>query len=182
MRLQLVHHTGSHHQSVGRTDYRAVTLDEEGNDIVPGETAATNKRRGKVKVHDTMVAVTNGPAAVRPGGVGGWGYTYDANKLEYLTEASLGHGSQSREGKRLEDDMNRRTVAAAITVKDGSRKVEDDTRINMRPCYPTMRAMANPAFNLMQSLRNSDIALGPNVLTNNFSFDGTQLKHFHMMG
>ena len=29
---------------------------------------------------------------------------------------------------------------------------------------------------------NSQIALGPNVLTNNLSFDGTQLDHFHMMG
>jgi len=164
-------------------------MDAEGHDLVGAEPAAQapgpelprKRKRKKVKCHEMLVSVFGGAAKARDGG--GWEYTYDALKLMYLTNAALGHGSSAKEGQRLEADMDRRTVAAAMVCNSSSQhRVDSDTRTHMRPCYRTMKTRADPAFDLIQSEVNSQIALGPDVLTNNLSFDGTQLDHFHMMG
>ncbi len=169
--------------SESHEDYSTVPMDTEGNDCVSAETAAPAKKpsRGKVICHEWLVSIFKGSAQV--GETGGWRYSYNALMLQYLVEACLGHGSSAKEAKRLETDMERRQVAAGLAFDGkGTRPIDSNTRTHMRPSYRIMAKKAYQAFDFIQSLANSEVALGPNVLSVNFSFDGTQLRQFHMMG
>ena len=183
MSLRLVPKRNGSTESNEREEYSTVLMDTEGNDCVSDETAAPAKQpsRGKVICHEWLVSIFKGSAQV--GETGGWRYTCNALMLQYLVEASLGHGSSAKEAKRLETDMVRRQVAAGLAFDGkGTRHIDSNTRTHMRPSYRVMAKKAYPAFDFIQSLANSEVALGPNVLSINFSFDGTQLLQFHMMG
>ena len=183
MSLRLVPKRNGSTESNERDEYSTVLMDNEGNDCVSDETAAPAKQpsRGKVICHEWLVSIFKGSAQV--GETGGWRYTCNALMLQYLVEASLGHGSSAKEAKRLETDMVRRQVAAGLAFDGkGTRHIDSNTRTHMRPSYRVMAKKAYHAFDFIQSLANSEVALGPNVLSINFSFDGTQLRQFHMMG
>ena len=165
-------------------------VDAEGSDVI-GEAGG---RRRKVRCFKTLVTVQDGPAEARAG-VGGWQYTLLAKILQFLYEASGGQAALTKESQRLMQDADRRTLAAAITVEDGKHlpRIDANTPLHLRPSYSTMVERVNPAFNNLQTLCVAWRALTPStftqdadgrqvrLLTNNISFDGTQLSSHHMM-
>jgi hypothetical protein len=163
-----------------------------------GEATADRKRK-RVKVHDTLVTVLRGSFKKRKGldglSVGGWEYTFYALLHEYLHEASGGHAAGTKEAQRVTQDLDRRSIATAITVEEGAHTVRHDkeTNVHQRPSYRTMTEKAYPAFNLLQcvlafkrALAETDFTRGPDgklgrLLANSIQFDGTQIRNFHIM-
>jgi hypothetical protein len=154
-------------------EYAAVPVDNEGNDLMTGEATADRKRK-RVKVHDTLVTVLRGSFKKRKGldglSVGGWEYTFYALLHEYLHEASGGHAAGTKEAQRLTQDLDRRSIATAITVEEGAHTVKHDkeTNVHQRPSYRTMTEKVYPAFNLLQcvlafkrALAETDFTSGP---------------------
>jgi hypothetical protein len=58
--------------------------------------------------------------------VGGCEYTVHALLQEYLHEASGGHAAGTKEAQLVTQDLDRRSIAAAITVEDGAHTVRHD--------------------------------------------------------
>ena len=177
----------------GTKEFSTVPVDAEGNDVIE-EADIRPRKRQKVRCFDWLVKLEKGPAVARAG-VGGWQYDTLAKINQFLHEASGGHAACTNESKRLTQDAERRTHAAAITVEDGKHlpRIDTNTPLHLRPSYGTMVKRVNPALNHLQTLCVAWRALTPStftldpdgrlvrLLTNNVSFDGTQLLHHHML-
>ena len=182
----------------GKETFSTVPIDGEGNDVMDEKASADSRscprKRKKVRCFDNLVTVEKGAARSR-GSEGGWEYTWEAKRNQFLHEASGGHAACTRESKRSRLDAERRMIAAAITVEDGKHlpRIDKDTPVHLRPSYRTMVERVNPAFNILQTLCVALKALTPTVftrdsdgrmvrlLTNGISFDGTQLQAHHLM-
>ena len=195
-RMRLVEMQQDADTPAGKETFSTVPIDAEGNDVMDEEASADSRprKRKKVRCFDNLVTVEKGAARSR-GSEGGWEYTWEAKRNQFLHEASGGHAACTRESQRSRLDAERRMIAAAITVEDGKHlpRIDKETPLHLRPSYRTMVERVNPGFNILQSLCVALKALTPTVftrdsdgrmvrlLTNGISFDGTQLQAHHLM-
>jgi hypothetical protein len=92
---------------------------EGATDEVPAVPAvAGSRKRRKLRCHDKLVTIFEGSFKKRAR-TGGWEYTVSALILEYQHEASGGHAACTREGQRVTQDLDRRTIMDCVSHHPG---------------------------------------------------------------
>jgi hypothetical protein len=108
-------------------------------------------------------------------GIGGWEYTVSAHIHEYQHEASGGHAACTKEGQRVTQDMDCRTIVSVITLGDGKHRAihNAETNVHQRPSHQMMTGeMYVPETARALALGLEIAGLSSALGTTYFSLDG----------